>query len=93
MRPRNYICKEKLRVFVLLLHMKCPIIENKSQRTTKGAGIMRRCKEVYYPEYKEHKYLIVDSEIYYNLAVQPGSIITARFLRETDCRSPLQRGR
>lgn len=54
---------------------------------------MRRCKEVYYPEYKEHKYLIVDGEIYFNLAVQPGSIITARFLRETDCRSPLQRGR
>jgi hypothetical protein len=54
---------------------------------------MKRCKEVYYPEYAEHKYLIVDGEIYLNLAVQAGGIVTARFLRDTDCRSPLQRGR
>jgi hypothetical protein len=41
----------------------------------------RKIKTVSYPEYKDTKYLIVDGEIYFNLAVEPGAVIAARFLR------------
>lgn len=55
--------------------------------------MMRRpIKNVSYPEYRDTKYLIVDGEIYYNIAVEPGAMIATRFLRECDIRSQ-ERGR
>ena len=55
--------------------------------------MMRRpIKNVNYPEYKDTKYLIVDGEVYYNIAVEPGAVIAARFLRECEIGSQ-ERGR
>lgn len=38
---------------------------------------------VNYPEYNE-KYLVIDGQVYINIAADPGSQIIGRFLRSTD---------
>lgn len=37
-----------------------------------------------YPEHRDSKYIVVDGEIFLNLAYEPGGIIVGRFLKSTE---------
>jgi hypothetical protein len=44
----------------------------------------RNIKQANYPEFKDSKYIIIDGQIYLNLAAEPGAVIAGRFLRSAD---------
>ena len=34
-----------------------------------------------YPEFKDSRYIVIDGQVYLNIAAEPGTVIAGRFLR------------